>query len=411
MIQCTEVAGSRLQVESLPTKNGVLNDTTHRADCRATPPAIRSRASASRPPRTRPAWRASSARIVRRAIEFGLEIPYPGFNVFATGPTGAGKTSIITHYLEDRAHCGRAAGLGLRTQLRGPRPAHRAAPAAGLGQPAARGGQPAAGPGGGDARRAVRGDQYLQGRNALARQLDQLRTERFRGLDAIVREQDSRFSRSEEGFMLTPLKDGQALTPEQYAALAPEEHSHQRARPGGERGAGADDPPGAGAGGARASSCARWTRTSRPQPCSRCSSAWRRSTKAWPSVTAYLASVQAHIAANTEDFRGHAQAESPDAAAADGDPTPAWLRRAPRPPRPLPHQRAGRQQQPPGRARGGRDQPDLREPDRPGGDARTVRHPGHRLPLHQAGRAAPRANGGYLLLGARCSASPWRGRG
>ena len=38
-----------------------------------------------------------------RAIEFGLEIPYPGFNVFATGPTGAGKTSIITHYLEDRA--------------------------------------------------------------------------------------------------------------------------------------------------------------------------------------------------------------------------------------------------------------------------------------------------------------------
>ena len=38
-----------------------------------------------------------------RAIEFGLEIPYPGFNVFATGPTGAGKTSIITRYLEDKA--------------------------------------------------------------------------------------------------------------------------------------------------------------------------------------------------------------------------------------------------------------------------------------------------------------------
>src|SRR5512136_2217110 len=38
-----------------------------------------------------------------RAIEFGLEIPYPGYNVFATGPTGAGKTSIITRYLQDKA--------------------------------------------------------------------------------------------------------------------------------------------------------------------------------------------------------------------------------------------------------------------------------------------------------------------
>ena len=38
-----------------------------------------------------------------RAIEFGLEIPYPGYNVFATGPTGAGKTSIITRFLQDKA--------------------------------------------------------------------------------------------------------------------------------------------------------------------------------------------------------------------------------------------------------------------------------------------------------------------
>jgi len=37
-----------------------------------------------------------------RAIEFGIDIPSAGYNVFATGPTGAGKTSIIRRYLERR---------------------------------------------------------------------------------------------------------------------------------------------------------------------------------------------------------------------------------------------------------------------------------------------------------------------
>ena len=38
-----------------------------------------------------------------RAIEFGIEMPYPGYNIFAMGPGGAGKTSTLTGFLEDRA--------------------------------------------------------------------------------------------------------------------------------------------------------------------------------------------------------------------------------------------------------------------------------------------------------------------
>ena len=45
----------------------------------------------------------SGRNALSHAIEFGLDIPYAGFNVFATGPGGAGKTSIITHFLEDKA--------------------------------------------------------------------------------------------------------------------------------------------------------------------------------------------------------------------------------------------------------------------------------------------------------------------
>ncbi len=37
------------------------------------------------------------------AIEFGMEMPYPGYNVFATGPAGAGKSSILTRFLEAKA--------------------------------------------------------------------------------------------------------------------------------------------------------------------------------------------------------------------------------------------------------------------------------------------------------------------
>ncbi len=38
-----------------------------------------------------------------RAIEFGLDIPYYGYNIFALGPSGAGKTTTITQYLERKA--------------------------------------------------------------------------------------------------------------------------------------------------------------------------------------------------------------------------------------------------------------------------------------------------------------------
>jgi len=38
-----------------------------------------------------------------RAIEFGLEIPSYGYNVYAMGPVGAGKTSTIMRYLQQKA--------------------------------------------------------------------------------------------------------------------------------------------------------------------------------------------------------------------------------------------------------------------------------------------------------------------
>lgn len=38
-----------------------------------------------------------------RAIEFGLDIPYYGYNIYALGPAGAGKTTTIAQYLQRKA--------------------------------------------------------------------------------------------------------------------------------------------------------------------------------------------------------------------------------------------------------------------------------------------------------------------
>ena len=60
-----------------------------------------------------------------RAIEFGLGVNKPGFNIFVTGLTGTGKTSIIKAFLKKSHHRpwsserrrGHARGLVLRLQF------------------------------------------------------------------------------------------------------------------------------------------------------------------------------------------------------------------------------------------------------------------------------------------------------
>jgi Cdc6-like AAA superfamily ATPase len=42
-----------------------------------------------------------------RAIEFGIGIDSPGFNIYVLGPTGSGRTTAITQFLEERAESGR----------------------------------------------------------------------------------------------------------------------------------------------------------------------------------------------------------------------------------------------------------------------------------------------------------------
>ena len=166
-----------------------------------------------------------------RAIEFGIEIPYQGYNIFAMGPVGAGKTTIITGFLERKARTRSVpADWGYVHNFNDPdRPEALRLP-----------------PGGGARLRddidqllnqvsdtlikAFASEQYAEHRSALVRQSDQLRTDHLRQLDQFAREQGFVLVRLPMGLMVAPLKDGQAMTQEQYEALSDEEKQVFRAR-------------------------------------------------------------------------------------------------------------------------------------------------------------------------------------
>jgi len=251
-----------------------------------------------------------------RAIEFGVEIPYAGYNIFAMGPTGAGKTSIITRFLERKAATrpvppdwGYVHNLDSADQPR----AIRLPPGGGarlrdqvdllLEQVAD------------SLQKAFASDQYAEHRNALERELDNQRTRRFLELDDFVRQQGFAVVRTPMGMMVAPVKDGQPLTQEQFSALPKEEREAFAAR-----------------GQALQESLERTLRQIRELEEAALArlrnldqevaavtirpffERLRQEYTAWPDVVSYLERVEKHIAANAEDFK---RAASPPRAGED----------------------------------------------------------------------------------------------
>jgi lon-related putative ATP-dependent protease len=264
-----------------------------------------------------------------RAIEFGIEIPYAGYNIFANGPAGAGKTSILTRFLEtkaatrpvpvdwgythnfsdpDRPHAVRlppGGGLKLRDQVN-----------VLLDQVAEA------------LEKAFASDQYAENRNALGRELDSLRGERFRQLDTLVRGQGFALARTPMGMMVAPAKDGQPLTQEQFDALSEAERETFSGRSQALQEAlertlrqvleleeAAQE---------RLSHLDQEIAAATIRPF------FDRLTPDyadWPDVLGYLASIQAHIAEHTDEFRAGSVPDQPDAEREPpADQAPPWLR-------------------------------------------------------------------------------------
>lgn len=161
-----------------------------------------------------------------RAIEFGIDIPYYGYNMFAMGPVGTGKTSTITRFLQHKART-RAVppDWGYVHNFADPdRPRALRLP-----------------PGGGARLRdlvnqlleqmadallkAFASDAYAERRHRIEREVEQQQHERLRELERTAREQGFGLLESDSGLIMTPVRDGEPLTPEQFMGL-PDDEQH-----------------------------------------------------------------------------------------------------------------------------------------------------------------------------------------
>jgi len=268
-----------------------------------------------------------------RAIEFGIEMPYPGYNIFAMGPAGAGKTTTLTRFLEDRAATRPApADWGYIHDFKAPdRPKAVRLP-----------------PGGGDQLRqqidsvlaglaealprTFASDQYAAHRNAIGRELADQREDRLRQLDALVRKQGFALVNMPTGTGIAPARAGQPLTQEQFDALSDAEKEAIN-----ERGQALQE---------ELERTMRQVREITEAAQARLANIDREVAAAtirpmfekllaeyaeWPDVLAYLADVQTHIAEHADNFKvkltpAQDGAQEAEGEGAGADEVPPWLR-------------------------------------------------------------------------------------
>ncbi len=161
-----------------------------------------------------------------KAIDFGIEIPYEGYNIYALGPSGSGRTTIIKEFLQKKASLGEVpddwAYVNNFEDPYQPR-ALRLPPGTGcsvrdevnellddLRE---------------ELPRAFEGEQYEQHYSAIGRELDEARTARFQELEAKMIERGFALLRTPAGLVIAPVIDGQVLSREQYDALPAEKKS------------------------------------------------------------------------------------------------------------------------------------------------------------------------------------------
>lgn len=166
-----------------------------------------------------------------RAIEFGLDIPSYGYNIYALGPSGAGKTTTIAKYLERKA-AGRPVPNDWGYVNNFQRPDEPLA----IRLP----------PGGGRGLRdrfdtllkaleeqlpkAFESENYEQHRKDLVKELEQRRQNVSQNMEAFARVRGFTIVQTPMGLLFTPLIDGKAATSEQFQQLPVEEQQAYEAK-------------------------------------------------------------------------------------------------------------------------------------------------------------------------------------
>ncbi len=166
-----------------------------------------------------------------RAIEFGLDIPSYGYNIYALGPAGAGKTTTIAKYLERKAAERPVPNDWgyVNNFLRPDEPLALRLP-----------------PGGGRELRdrfdallnvleeqlpkAFESENYEQHRKEMVQELEDRRREVLEGMEDFARQRGFAIVQMPMGLLFAPLIDGKAATPEQFEQLPLEQQKAYQAQ-------------------------------------------------------------------------------------------------------------------------------------------------------------------------------------
>jgi lon-related putative ATP-dependent protease len=159
-----------------------------------------------------------------RAIDFGIDMPGDGYNIFAMGPAGSGRTTAVRQFLNERAQCRPGPGEWCYVyNFEDPRrplaisvPAGRAARLSRqmdeLVQQLQR-----------EIPRAFEGEYFEQRRREIVLELQQRQREMLEKLEQYLNERGFALIRSQAGLAISPMRDGQVISAEDYDKLDPEE--------------------------------------------------------------------------------------------------------------------------------------------------------------------------------------------
>lgn len=155
-----------------------------------------------------------------RAIDFGVDIPCYGYNIFIIGPAGSGKTTTVHAFLEERALARpvpddwcyvnnfedpyRPHALRL--------PAGGASSLRGEMEELVKNLQE-------EIPRAFESEEYEQHKAQITRELEEKRASQLKELEGYLKEQGFALLRTPVGFIIAPVIEGQVLTGEQYEKL------------------------------------------------------------------------------------------------------------------------------------------------------------------------------------------------
>ena len=159
-----------------------------------------------------------------RAIEFGLAMKSAGFNIYVLGESGTGRTTAIQHFVESRAANDKAAPdwIYVHNFAEADKPLAISFPP-GDAQEFSDGLRTLIHQLRGEIARAFDNQSFRDAVLEVQHTLDSRREALFMTLQEEAREQNAALISTPEGFKIAPMREGQPLTAEQYAALTQEE--------------------------------------------------------------------------------------------------------------------------------------------------------------------------------------------